>query len=595
MDISRPQPLLDTAPAAHLRMGWRRSVLALALLTFALWLPFGWNVAPLIDGWVLQSRADLDDLPFYYPEISPTRPLTYAPWVIADLLTPDSFVAQNALYALAMFGTGAAMYGLLRRLLPDQPALAWFGAALMIVFPADHGIFYLDAVNIRYSLMFTVIAIYGLLLYWQRPTLARLLLMLGAQIISLLMYEVGIPLLLSLPFLLLWVEQGRVSRRWWGVSALWSAFPLAWFAFFVNALLNGSAAYQKSLLDSSIDVANILSGIVFVYRQNLWTGFAFGWGHLFDALPGGVTLGMIGLVALVCVVVALVGWGDIHPFPPVSARRAGWLAVWGMAALIAGFVMYIPTDDFHNIDYIWRLYYFTSFGATIALIAGLLALVNLRRPLRLVLYAAGLFLLVGFQPPVYGLLVILIGALLLLPKQFAFASVAALLIGLAMLRGLEQHNGHAARGEAQKRLAAGVIEQAPAVANGSLLLVLDRSTEGEMRAYAFNYVFEYALALTYGHHRYSGRICYYVNPRPSEFCRFEDGQVTVSGVWGGEQTFPYEQVIAFRYDETDGMVLLDMLPELSEVDTSAYNPRALIDADAPLPPRLFTMLENAQP
>jgi hypothetical protein len=601
MDISRRQALVDVAPSVPARTAWRKTaviLVGLALLTFALWLPFGWNVSPLLDGWVLLRRADLNDLPIFYPQVSPTRPLTYAPWVISTLLTPESFVAQNVLYALALFGTGAAMYGLLRRLLPDHQVVAWFGAALLIVFPADHGIFYLDAINIRFSLMFTVIAVYGLLLYWEHRTPLRLLLMLGAQIISLLMYEVGIPLLLFLPLLLLWMEHGRFSRRWWGISALWSAFPLVWLGNIIVSMINGSAVYQNELLDTSGAAANLINGILFVYRQNLWTGFALGWSQIPAALAGELPLIFLGLAVLIGGIVGLAGWSRSHAqlLPTISTRRALWLTLWGLVALIAGFAMYIPTADFNNIHYIWRLYYFTSFGATIALLAGLLLLLNLRRPLRLVVFAVALFALITIaQPLIYMLLVIALGVLLALPRRAAFVSIAALLVGLAVMRGLEQHQGQAGRGEDQKRLAAAVISQAPAVPDGTLLLVLDGSTTGELRAFGFNYAFEYALALTYGHHRYNGRICYYVRPRPTEFCRFEDGQVVVPGTWIGEETYPYEQVVAFRYDENNGMVLLDAIPEpyLSGVDASTYDPHALIDADAPPPSRLFTMLEGA--
>lgn len=574
------------AAAAPVRAAWRHTA-GLALLTFALWLPFGWNVAPLMDGWVLLARADVNDLPIFYPQVSPTRPLTYAPWVISTLLTPESFVAQNALYALALFGTGAAMYGLLRRLLPDQPALAWLGAALLIVFPADHGIFYLDAINIRCSLMFTVIAAYGLLLYWDRPSLARLAVMLAAQVLSLLMYEIGIPLLLLLPLLLVW-RDGRPTRHWWGVAALWSAFPLAWLVYFAATVLLGDASYARTMLDTSGAAAQLITGLAYVYRQHLWTGFALGWSHRFD-----VPLTFVALAALIGVGVGLVGWASAQR--PLPTRRAAWLAVWGLAALLAGFVMYIPTAEFNNITYIWRLYYFTSVGAVVALIAGLLALLNLRLRLRLALFAVGAFALIGLDQPLnYLPLALAFAGLLALPRRAAIVGCMALLIGLAALRGLEQHNGHAARGENQKRIAAGVVAQAPALADGTLLLALDGSTEGYLRAFGFNYTFDYALALVYGHHRYGGRICYYVRPRPNEFCRFEDGQVIVPGVWGGEQRYPYERVVAFRYDEINGMVLLDAIPEtyLSGADASAYNPRALIDADATPPPRLFTMLER---
>jgi hypothetical protein len=557
MDITSPQPeIAASIPNTRARTGRRTLVVlaGLAALTVALWLPFGWNVAPLLDSWSLLLWVDSGARPFFVPDVAPTRPLTYIPWIVSLLLTPDSFVGHNLLFAAILVGTGAAMYAVMRRVLPGQPIAAWLAAALIIVFPADHGLFYLDAINIRAALLLLLAAVYALLEYWRRPALWRLLGMLAIQAWGVLMYEAGIPLLLLAPLLLLWLD-GRLSRRWVALTAVWSIIPLAWFLYFIATLLTGEAAYQRSLFSSEGAAANLIGGLLFMVRQNLWTGFALGAQHLIDTLTGTLSPLFLGVAALVGGGVGALGlW--LHrrePGSPLPPRRAVLLILGGLLAMLAGFVVYIPTQDFANMHYIWRLFYFTSIGGVM----------------------------------------VLLGLLLLLPWRTVFIGAAALLVGLAALRGLEQHSGHVERGEDQKRLAASVVAQAPAVADGTLLLVLDESTEGEMRAFILNYGFEHALSFTYGHRRTFGRICFGARRRPEEFCRFEDGQVVVPGIWGGEEAFLIEQVVAFQYDEHHGMALADTIPEryLAGADASAYHPRALIDADAPLPPRLFTLLD----
>src|SRR3984893_18313176 len=115
---------------------WSRTPLALvafaalAALVFTLWLPFGWKVTGLYEEWFYMSYTDEDKgkplrmLYDPYPG-EEYRRLTLAPYAFGYLLTPNSLVGLNIILALCLLGKGTAMYALVRRLVPDNPALGF--------------------------------------------------------------------------------------------------------------------------------------------------------------------------------------------------------------------------------------------------------------------------------------------------------------------------------------------------------------------------------------------------------------------------------------------------------------------------------------
>src|SRR5713226_2130408 len=140
--ISRPWSMTEqnrTEVKGMIRMpGWLRRIpltlvafTALAALILTLWLPFGWKVTGLYEEWFLVSLADAGNpLRILYdpPYNESYRPLLLAPHVFAYLLTPNSFLGLNIIMSLCLWGKSAAMYSLVRRLVPDNPALAFVSA-----------------------------------------------------------------------------------------------------------------------------------------------------------------------------------------------------------------------------------------------------------------------------------------------------------------------------------------------------------------------------------------------------------------------------------------------------------------------------------
>ena len=519
--------------------------IALALLALLWWLPGGFGMSPILDDWTLLLSASRGELPLFYPDIAPTRPLTYIPWIAAWTLTPESFLGLNLVMLAAHWLKGAALLALLLRLIPQRPAFAWIGAALFMLYPADHGIFYPGIVNIQMAAALTIIAIDRLVAYWQRPTPLRLALMLIAQSLAVLTYEAGIPLMLCAPALLIWLERG-VSRRFWRISALWTAIPLIWMGYFISTLIEGSSAYQAGLFDLGGDRWSLPGGLGFMLFMNYAAGFGFGAEAGRRALSGDLPLTLLIVAVGIGIAAALIAVrADRHQQDAQPRWRSLFLG--GLLAVFVGFALYIPTRDFSAQQYTWRLSIFTAIGAAVSISA----------------------------------------LLMLLPRRIAYAA-AGILIMLAALRGLSQHRHFAAWSADQLEIVRAAAKAVRTPPDGTLIAIIDASSDEHLRTFRLNYVLEHALQLMYDSRRLYGRICYddATSPRPHETCRFEDETLIVSGIWAGVERVPLDRVILLYFD--GALTLLDSIPSryLDGASAATYAPSALIDPASPLPPRL---------
>src|SRR5713101_7695246 len=217
---------------------------AFAALVLTLWLPFGWKVTGLYEEWFYMSYTDAGN-PFrmlYDPPYNESyRPLTLAPYILGYVLTPSSFLGSNIVLALWLLGKGVAMYSLVRRLVPDNTALAFVSGALLVVYPADTALLTLRTTNVHAGVFLLLVALNLLIVAWQRFRWPTLLAMLLAEGIALGTYEGGLLLTLCAPALLVWLQHG-VDKRLAAVTALWWAVPIS-FVFHLIRTLRDPASY----------------------------------------------------------------------------------------------------------------------------------------------------------------------------------------------------------------------------------------------------------------------------------------------------------------------------------------------------------------
>src|SRR5713101_345412 len=248
---------VEVASKEMIRMTrWSRAPLALvafaalAGLVLTLWLPFGWKVTGLYEEWFVMSGGDTGKNPvrmLYNPPSNQSyRPLTVAPYILGYILTPDSFLGFNIIFAIWMLGKGFAMYALVRRLVPENPSLAFVSGALLVVYPADRALLTLRTTNVQAGVFLLLVALNLLIVAWQRFRWPTVVAMLLAEGVALGTYEGGLLLTFGAPVLLVWLRDG-IDKRLAAVVALWWAVSIA-FVFHLIRTLRDPASYAAGLL-----------------------------------------------------------------------------------------------------------------------------------------------------------------------------------------------------------------------------------------------------------------------------------------------------------------------------------------------------------
>ena len=361
------------------------AAVSLLIIVIILWAPFGFNVTGINETWVTRGVfADTKNASGIYPvnELF-ARPGVVPMMALAHYLTPDNFVGYNLVHAAFFVGKGILLYLLVRRLLPGGAAIALLAAALFIVYPADAGLMTLRATHIHGAVFFYLLALYLLVLYWDKPRPVTLVGMWLALGISTSAYEAGYALAAVSPLALVWLEK-RLSRRVAQVALLWYLPPLISLSNLAYHMLTQPRTLQTTVLEDGIAAGNredtsllaeMVSGTITAFERH----FALGWqqavslvthNRLYTAL-GGAAAALVFFAALI-----------IRPsISQDTSRSIGWFGRWagllialGAGVVFLGIVVYLPTTR-RYVD--WRVYYYSSAGAAIAVSAAVMFLSRL--------------------------------------------------------------------------------------------------------------------------------------------------------------------------------------------------------------------------
>jgi len=553
------------------------AAIALAALVATLWLPFGWKVTGLYEEWIyfrdIDARTPLQML--WNPPYSASkhRPLSLAPYLLAYLLTPDSFLGLNMIAALILFGKGLAMYFLVRRLVPANSALALVSAALLVVYPADDALLTLRTTNLHAGVFLLLVALNALIVAYERFRWTTLLAMLVAEVVALETYEGGLLLMFCGPVLLVWLRRG-IDKRIIVVAALWEATSIYFFLIHAMEMLRDPASYPAQLMassglgSSSFEIlGEWLSSVLRAYRRV----FATGW---YRALPGldwrdpylHLSVGVVGFV-LAPAVWMHARQSQRKTEPGMDTRRYLILASLGVAAVLPAFALYLPTAWRHSN---WRVFLFSSIGAALAV----------------------------------GIVCYLFARFFNEWRQAVFVGAASLLIAIATFNALVQHDGYFQDSQRQQRILAAVIRQAPRVAPGTTVLLLDRTPTEAHTAWSMCFFVSACLeaGLQYLYHD-SGLHVTYCAPgyRPrrqfSEECHFETDRVTVSYFDPRTKkemstSAPYDSLVVLE-NSLHGLRLLDDISAYSsQAEAAGYQPRRRIDASSPIPYRARAVFDR---
>jgi hypothetical protein len=331
---------------------WALAALGLlTLLVFVLFLP---NNGAVSDSWEFWVRFESGEQVLFQPT---TRPMVFSIYWLAWSLTPDSFLATNAIQILVFFLKSAAVYGLVSQLAPR--AVAFAAGALVLVFPAAIGAIYSGVINVHFSLAMLILAAALLVGLARKPGTARSILMVVALAYSLLSYEMGYPLAIAVPLFLLIGPRATDTRRtlvlWYGTMAL-CVLVVA-----VNSVAFGlQGSRVGGLFDVSVEkLPAVGDSLIQSYLRHLAGVFRESAAFIPGRWRSWLTVTALAFGGLTLFSVAALGWRRRQDMP-----HRTWLLLSAIGFLFIGLGFLPITLTNLRYDYFHTVIY-SSFGAAL--------------------------------------------------------------------------------------------------------------------------------------------------------------------------------------------------------------------------------------
>jgi hypothetical protein len=577
------------------RTQWLAAMLALGLLVIALWLPYGLNVAGWGDEWVELSSADAGA-----PLVSSVlRAFVHIPSIVSHALTPDSFAGMNLVLAVMTFGRGILMVALLRKLLPQQPALALVAGALTVVYPGDLAFYLLVSVSITTALVCFIGAILALVHYWERPRWYILLLMWVLLGFSVGIYEVSYPLIAAVPLVLVYLNKG-LSQRVVRVAALWYLVPVVYvvLVFAAQSANPNTTSYQLSIVNPDNSLSAILSSLIGVYVhqfKQVWQSAALNMPQGFSDGRTWLTLAVTSVMAVALLIYSTVSTSAL-PIRKGVVLISGALVAFGL-----GYVLFMFTG---LRDTFTRTLFYTLPPASLIVAVIILLVAQLERIPRYIL--ALVFAAIGVSyflqtNRLSAVLALLIAVGFLVKSNWRYIILSAGVIGIAEAAaiGFHQTQPYANVPEQQHQLAAAIAEQAPAIKSQTLLLwIASPDAQEPFTAVLNRYdILQSIMQFVYKQYDIEAQLCIPDGSAWGAFntsCQLERDAVVISFVNAGvprQLRWTYDRVIAFTTTSDHKLTVLKQIPSewMPEAGAESYDPDMRIDHTAPTPYRLQTV------
>lgn len=512
-----------------------------------------------MEEWLYLDRFGRGMSPFaLYEQI--LRPMGYLQTYFPFLLTPGSFVGQNLLHLVYMWGKGMALFLVLREL-RAKPAFALAAALLFVLHPADTGQMTLRTTVIHGHLMYLMVAIWWLLQLARRFRLGLALATLALLAFTLLVYEAGYPLAWAAPLLLLALGKNHAADGL-KASLLWYGTLLLLVGRYVLVFASGVETYNAEILafeQGGERLANMFAALGGAYARVLWVGWveafeslkAAGWGDL-----------AIGLLSAALAGFAVAALGPCKDAKTKGGARFSMLVAVAASAIVAlGFLMYLPTQVRAST---WRTLFLPSVGGGLMAAAILWWVCSRRLP------GGRLF--------------------------FAVASGLGVLLGTVHLTA--QHRAFAEVSWNQQRVLAGILRAAPRIEpEVELLLLIDQGDPAAISPQSFPYsrYFRAALTYLYGLEGLNAQVCYPFFPRRGERCEFGRESALVDHIepdWLHPELawdVDYERLLVFERDRDGRISLLETLPRWYSLQPGdlSYHPGPLLEEGGARHPRFL--------
>ena len=481
------------------------------------------------------------------------------PHVLASAISWHSFAGYHLVNFFILWGALGLFYGILRQL-GAAPWLAFLAAILFLAYPVNSHLMSSRSIVPNFSKLTLLAAVFLALDSRSNFSRLRLLGIWLSLMFSLGSYETGFVVILVIP--LLWWRRDR-ERVWrnLNLTLIWYLVPIAKVAHLLllsmsNTSFYGGWYFKNAPVDTSFTLENASYYLDIIANAYLRT-FVYGWQEALDAIALNnwlaSTIATLALVGLVSAYLAR----DSHPADFPSRKNILFAFFGGVAFILPsiGVVMWLASRAYS----LWRMYIYAPIGAAVAALA-LVALASL--PLKKIRLR---------QAFIIGL-----GVLLIFP-------------GLSRL--YVQHGRFIDSANAKARVLLQIVEQAPYFdAEARLMLLTDMTgetlQEKGIRELNTN-MFDSARHLMYQEGEPKVAFLCIVG----ESCGGDD-------IWIERDFFAssddFSDIVIFRlHNDLHVELLRELPPELLNRGLMNYDPMALIDASAPIPPRAITMLRTA--
>ncbi|MCY4072237.1 MAG: hypothetical protein OXG60_13150 [Chloroflexi bacterium] len=515
------------------------------LVTALLYLPFGFATVSQWDVWTYLAYSQ--DMP--WPRMDTElvlRPTVLAPHTIADTLTKDSFVGFNAVYALMLWARPVMLYSIFRQL-NVRHLYAFTAAMVFLAYPVDARLMSLQSINLQFSFVSLLAAIYLSLRYIENPTRLTLLGIWLALGLCVGAYESAYALITLIP-LLWWRQFRKMAWRNLNLSFIWYIVPASKVVYFLLLLSTRRSFYKANFLyfGPEISLSDFLSTTIYRLREVYLRTFAIGWSEAIHSIGQNPWLPLAAFMLGLLGALAWLIWRTDKDARVPENRQLGLTLVTGLLLVLPSVAVMIWLDDYYN--EFRGLYLYIPVAAAIALFC-LIALLT--------------------SPIASNKL-----------RNATIAGFCLLLMLPALSRLLLQHEHYVTSANNKARILAQIVQLAPAIETETRVLVLSEMSSEEFQdkhieAFTSSALGHALYAIYEGQGSGRGSIC------PSI-----------------ENCFPLlhrqeylKDTIVFVLDRDLNLELVKEPSTMLEAFVGIeYDISRLYDADAPVPSRAYSML-----
>ncbi|MCY4018700.1 MAG: hypothetical protein OXG39_04775 [Chloroflexi bacterium] len=515
------------------------------LVIALLYLPFGFATVSQWDVWTYLAYSQNMPWPRMDTELV-LRPTVLAPHTIAEILTEDSFVGFNVVYALMLWAKPVMLYSIFRQF-NVRYLYAFTAAMVFLAYPVDARLMSLQSINLQFSFVSLLAAVYLSLRYMVNPTRLTLLGIWLALGLCVGAYESAYALIVVVP-LLWWYRFRKMTWRNLNLTFIWFIVPASKLVYILLLLSAGRSFYQANFFyfGPAISPSDLISTTIYRLLGVYLRTFAIGWSEAIHSIGQNAWLMLaVVMVGLLGALAWLIWRTDTRARLPAN-RQLGLTLVTGLLLVLPSVAVMIWIDFYY---YEFRgLYLYIPVAAAIALFC-LIALLT--------------------SPIANNKL-----------RNATIAGLCLLLMLPALSRLLLQHEHYVTSANNKARILAQIVQLAPAIESKTRVLVLSEMSSEEFQdkhieAFTSSSLGHALYVIYEGRASGRGSIC------PSI-----------------ENCFPLlhrqehlKDTIVFVLDRDLNLELVKEPSTMLEAFVGIeYDVGRLYDADAPVPPRAYSML-----